>query len=558
MSQTKIMLAKSGLGRVFLHLGCICRGGKWSFHWAGVRRQFNPTNNRSSRALCWLVFALCLAVSPMLRADVIPSPLFTDNAVLQRDTKLPVWGKADAGERVTISFAGQTREVIANGQGEWETKLAPMKANVRGTLTIRGKNFVTLTNLVMGDVWLCSGQSNMGLKVREVTNALAEIAAANLPDIRQFYVPNHPSAAPEPDTFVKSSWQPASPKTVGEFTAAGFFFAREIHATLGVPIGIINSSWGGTLIQPWMSLEVLKKYPGYEKLLARKQAEFAAWPARKQQIEADLKTWETNAALAKAANKPVPDKPWNPGPPDSGCRMPGQLYNGMIHPLIQYRIKGALWYQGEANASGGAGGAADYTDLLSRLIASWRKDFGGSDFPFYFVQLPNWDNPDDKSKMSWAFFREGQANVLKVPNTGMAVTIDIGDSGNIHPKNKQEAGRRLALVALANTYGQKNIFSGPVMSGSTVEGDAIRVRFDHVEHGLVAHGDALTGFEIAASDGKFNPANVTIENDSVLVSNPEIRAPKFVRYGWANNPPVNFFNDAGLPAAPFRTDKFAN
>jgi sialate O-acetylesterase len=552
----KHTLTKSRVGRMLLHIGCLCRGGKWNYHWAGVRRQFKLGTPKLLLPVFWLGLAWLLAVSPPLHADVFVSPLFTDNAVLQRETDLPVWGQAESGERVTVSFAGQTIESVADDDGHWEARLKPMKANVRGKMTVRGKNVVTLTNLITGDVWLCSGQSNMGLQMRQVTNAPAEIAAANLPDIRQFFVPNHPSAAPQPDTFIKSAWQPASPKTVGEFTAAGFFFAREIHAALGVPIGIINSSWGGTPIQPWIPLDVLKTYPGYEKLLARKQAEIAAWPARKRQIEADIKTWETNAALAKAANKTIPDKPWNPGPPDSGQFMPGQLYNGMIHPLIRYAIKGALWYQGESNAGGGAAGAVDYTDLQSRLIASWRKDFNLGDFPFYFVQLPNWDNPGDITKISWAFFREGQGNVLKVPNTGMAVTIDIGDASNIHPKNKQEAGRRLALLALANTYGQKIISSGPVMSGSAVEGDAIRVRFDHVEHGLVARGDTLTGFEIAAADGKFLTASAKIENDSVLVSNPEISAPKFVRYAWADNPPVSLFNGTGLPAAPFRTDNF--
>ena len=502
-----------------------------------------------------LPLAIATVFSPALQAKVIPSPLFSDNVVLQREAAVPVWGRADAGETVTVTFVGQTQTAVADSQGKWEVRLTPMPANVTGTLTIRGKNVVTLKNVVTGDVWLCSGQSNMALKVRDVTNAVAEIAAANQPEIRQLLIPCNPSPEPQPDVWIKGVWQPASPKTAGDFTAAGYFFAREIHAWLGVPVGLINSSVGGTPIQSWMALEILKVYPGYAKLLERKKMEMAAWPTRKKQLDAELKAWETNAALAQAAHKPVPDKPWNPGPPDSGRFMPGQLYNGMIHPLIHYCIKGALWYQGEANAGGGAGGAADYTDLQSRLIAGWRQDWSLGNLPFYFVQLPNWDNVGDASRNSWAFFREGQAKVLKVPNTGMAVTIDIGDNSNIHPKNKQEAGRRLALVALAGVYGQSGITLGPVYAGSVIEGASIRVRFDFAAGGLLVHGQLPPlGFEIAGSDGKFFSAMARIETDSVVVRAAAVPKPAFVRYAWADNPPVNLFNAAGLPVAPFRTD----
>lgn len=507
-----------------------------------------------SQPLQLAAFALAL-LSPALLADVIPSPLFTDNAVLQRDAEVPVWGTADAGESVTVSFGGQTREVTADDQGHWLVQLRPIQANVTDTLVIRGKNRIALTNIVMGDVWLCSGQSNMGLRVREVMNAPVEIAAANEPEIRQLLVPNKPSPEPQPDTFIKTAWQPASPQTVADFTAAGYFFGRELHRTLGVPIGLINSSWGGTPIQPWISIDLLKDYSGYEKLLERKEAEMAAWPAREKQLEAALKAWEAESAAAQAAGKPAPVKPWNPGPPNSGQYMPAQLYNGMIHPLLRYRIKGAIWYQGESNAGSGAAGAADYTDLQSRMVEGWRRDFGIGDFPFYFVQLPNYGNSGDASGKSWAFFREGQANALHIPNSGMAVTIDIGDSNNIHPKNKQEAGRRLALVALAGTYGRKLVASGPVRSAVSIQGDAIRVRFDHAESGLAIHGDGpLSGFEIAGVDAKFVPAQARIDRDTVVVSNTLVREPAFIRYAWANDPSVNLFNGVGLPAVPFRTD----
>ena len=303
-----------------------------------------------------------------------------------------------------------------------------------------------------------------------------------------------------------------------------------------------------------MSLAVLKDYSGYTALLERKQKEIAAWPAREKQIQADLKAWEIADATAKSAHQPEPVKPWNPGPPDSGQYMPGQLYNAMIHPLIRYRIRGAVWYQGESNAGGGAAGAADYTDLQSRLIAGWRQDWGIGDFPFYFVQLPNWNNDSDRSSNSWAFFREGQANVLKVPNTGMAVTIDIGDANNIHPKNKQEAGRRIALLAMANTYHQKVTCHGPEFKRSEINGAEIKITFTHTDGGLVAHDGGLKGFTIAGANKEWQPADARIEGDSVIVSSKEVPQPLAVRYAWLNNPDCNLYSRAGLPAMSFRTD----
>ena len=502
--------------------------------------------------------AFLLLLVPVLQARVTLSPLFTDNAVLQRDADTPIWGAADIGEPVTVTFGGQTCATVADGQGRWEVRLTPLPANIRGNLIVRGNNVIVLKNIVTGDVWLCSGQSNMALRVREVTNAPAEITAADLPDIRQFFVPAKPSPDLQPDTYVKSSWQPASPQTAGDFTAAGFFFARELQAAIHVPIGLINSSVGGTPIQSWTPLDTLKVYPGYARMMERKKSEIAAWPARKMQVDASLKAWEIAAAAARVAHQPVPDKPWNPGPPDSGRFMPGQLYNGMIHPLIHYRLKGALWYQGEANAGGGPGGAADYTDILTRMITAWRANWGAGEFPFYLFQLPNYGNPGDATHKSWAFFREGQANVLSVPCTGMAVLIDIGDSGNIHPKNKQEAGRRMALAVLAGVYGRPVTDSGPVLNGSAVEGAVIRLHFDHADSGLSLRNPAsAAGFEIAGADGKFIPADAKVEVDSVVVGSPDIPAPVYVRYAWANDPSVSLFNGAGFPAAPFRTDKFA-
>ncbi len=503
-----------------------------------------------------LLALVALTGATALRGNVSPSPLFTDHAVLQRDAVVPIWGAADPAEKISVSFAGQRVETTADQAGEWTVNLAALSANVSGALVITGKNTVTLQDVVAGDVWLCSGQSNMARTVNRVENAAAEIAAATEPAIRHYYVPLHASPEPQSDRSLKSNWEVASPQTVGNFTAVGYFFAREIYRQLGVPIGIIHSSWGGTLIQPWMPLTAFQTYPGYKEMLERKQADIAAWPERRIKLDAELKAWETESAAAKAAGRPEPVKPWNPGPPDSGPLMPSQIYNGMIHPLVHYRIRGALWYQGEANAGSGSAGATDYTDLQSRLIIGWREAWSIGDFPFYFAQLPNWDNPKDSTHRSWAFFREGQAGTLTTVNTGMAVLIDIGDSADIHPKNKQDVGRRLALIALADTYGKKVIAHGPVLRTAKTEGDSIRVTFNFTDNGLIARGGvSLNGFEIAAADGIFVPANANIEGNDIIARNPQVPSPAFLRYAWANDPPVTLFNGAGLPAMPFRTDK---
>lgn len=481
-------------------------------------------------------------------ADVRLPALLSDHLVLLAGAPVPVWGWAAPQENITVEMAGQKITAVAGADGTWRVNLQPLKAGAPLTLTVRGTNTLVVRDVLAGEVWLGSGQSNMGLQVKSAQNFAEEMAAAEQPEIRMFTVANQTALSPLDDCAGR--WEVCRPGAVGNFSAALYFFGRDLHRQLQVPVGLINSSWGGTPIQPWISLDVLKAYPGYADLLANKRKEIAAWPEKERKILADLKAWELAATRARAAGQPQPPKPWNPGPPDSGRFMPGQIYNAMIHPLLPCRLRGVVWYQGESNAGGGENGAQDYTDLLTRLISSWRAAWDLGDLPFYYVQLPNYNNH------SWAWFREGQARVLAVPHTGMAVTIDIGEADNIHPVNKQAVGHRLGLIALANVYRQKQTFQGPEFVGCEPAGAALKITFRHTDGGLVASAGALRGFQIAGADKKWQPAAAQIDGATVLVSSPVVAQPRAVRYDWSGNPDGNLYNGAGLPAMPFRTDQW--
>ena len=507
--------------------------------------------------ICSAIGAFFFAVQTA-RADLKLPSLISDHMVLQQAQCNLIWGWDIPGTKITVAFAGRSYSTTAGGDGKWSVKLASLAANATPqSLTVIGSTKHEIQDVLVGEVWLCSGQSNMQMGIGQIQNGVKEIAAANFPNIRLLMVPNLSNLEPQPDQA--GEWKVCAPENIAQggwngFSAAGYFFGLELHRKLNVPVGLIDATWGGTPIQPWMSLEALKAYPGYAALLERRKLEVAAWPAREKQLEADIKAWEIKAAKAEALHQAVPPKPWNPGPPDSGQYMPAQLYNAMIHPLLNFRIRGALWYQGEANAGEGLSGAKDYTDLQSRLIADWRRNWGQSEFPFFFVQLPNWKNGDDGSHMSWAFFREGQANVLKLPNTGMAVTIDIGDPEDIHPKNKQEVGRRLALLALKNVYHQNVFCQGPQYWKDRSKGTELKIYFHHTDGGLIARSGELKGFEIADAHRQWHPADARIVGDAIFVRSKEVPQPVAARYDWANNPDGNLYNGAGLPAMPFRTD----
>jgi sialate O-acetylesterase len=440
---------------------------------------------------------------------------------------LPFWGTADAGEDVTVTVAGKTVATKANDKGEWSVKAPAVQEFGPVAVKVAGKNAIEYKDVLIGDVWLCSGQSNMEWSIEHSGNPQAELAAANHPQIRFIQVPKVPSTVPLADS--KNPWTLVTPENVagltgnkglygqGGLSAVGYYFGRELQAKLKRPIGLIHCTWGGTICEAWTSDATLKNDGEYSDILAR----------------------------ATKANSD-PNKAGDPN-------RASVLYNGMLLPIRPFAIKGAIWYQGESNA----GRSYQYRKLFPTMIADWRKSWGQGDFPFLFVQLAAFmPRKDQPAESTWAELREAQTMTLAAPKTGMAVTIDIGDAADIHPKNKQDVGKRLALNALSIAYGQNNVPAGPLYRSMTVEGNKIRLQFHNVSGGLVAKGEKLSGFAICGADKKFLWATAQIDGDSILVSAEEVKEPIAVRYAWADNPACNLANKEGLPASPFRTDDF--
>jgi sialate O-acetylesterase len=497
-----------------------------------------------------------LSISFSAQAEVVPSVLFGDNAVLQQGRKVPVWGTAAEGEKVSVSFGEQKAETVAK-DGKWMVWLDPMKADTTPkTLTITGStNTVTSTNILVGEVWVCSGQSNMERKLPELvnkTNAVLsqkwkqDAAAANYPEIRHLTVPR--TTATNPVTTLVSQWEICSPQTVTNFTAVGYYFGRDIHRDLNVPVGLIHSSWGGTPAEAWTRHEVLAINPIFTPILDRFTNAVATYATRLAKYQADepkLLVDYTNAyAEADAQGRPNPLRPTPPPNPSEDPHTPSILFNGMINPLLPYAIRGVIWYQGESNSAR----AKEYHDLFPAMIGDWRAQWRQGDFPFLFVQIAPF-------KRMLPEIREAQLMTLgKVPNTAMAVTTDVGDFHDIHPIQKEPVGERLALAARALAYGELLEYSGPLYKSARTNGNAIMISFDHAGMGLVAKGGPLKGFVLAGSDKTFVPAKAEIQGKTVVVTAPGVSNPVAVRYAWENVPEVNLFNQAGLPASPFRTD----
>ena len=492
-----------------------------------------------------ILISSILFLAAVFSAHAVRLPaVINANMVLQRDMQVPIWGWGDAGEKVSVSFAGQKKETTVGKKGEWMVKLDKLKANASPSLlTVKGNNEIKLDNVLVGEVWICSGQSNMEWHVRQCANPQEEIANANYPKIRLFDVPGH-TVHPLPQREGKGEWKVCSPSTISNFSATGYYFGRRLHKELNVPVGLVGSNWGGTRIEPWTTLDGFKSVPE----LSEQAKSVAAY------------TKDTKV----------------------GGGTPSAIYNSMVHPLTPYALRGAIWYQGESNGKEGV----TYYQKKHALVKGWRKAFQNPDLGFYWVQLCNFrkanvvEVKDPKNQESrpeggdgWAKLREAQTQALDLKHTGMAVIIDLADAHNpndIHPKNKQDVGGRLAQWALNQTYGKKHmVASGPLYSGHKIKGNQVHLSFKNVGNGLMVgkkeglkptqhiKDGTLRHFSIAGDDKKWHWADAKIVGDQVVLSSGAVKTPVAARYAYTMNPAdANLYNKEGLPAGPFRTDNW--
>jgi sialate O-acetylesterase len=478
----------------------------------------------------------CLAVSlafvcliARAHADVKLASIFGNSMVLQSELPVPVWGRADPGEEITVTFGNQSKRAEAGEDGRWQVRLDALKADAKGqTLTVTGNTSIELKDVLVGEVWICSGQSNMEWALGGALNAEKEVAGAEHPQIRLFNVPGH-TTSPVPKDTCPGSWQICQPNAAGGFSAVGYFFGRRLHQELKVPIGLVGSNWGGTRIEPWTSPA------GFRDVRELK--------AIADEVDAYDETTEV------------------------GGGSPSAIFNAMVHPLAPFAMRGAIWYQGESNGAEGE----SYYHKTRALVNGWRELFN-PDLAFYWVQLADYQAPSDNPAGGdgWAKIREAQCKALGIKHTGMAVIIDIGEANDIHPRNKQDVGWRLAQWALHQTYGMENLVpSGPLYKSHKVEGKSIRLTFDHVGSGLIigtkegleptteVENGKLQRFAISGVDKQWHWANAAIESDTVVVTSPDVAEPVAVRYAYSMNPAgANLYNKEGIPASPFRTDSW--
>ncbi len=512
-----------------------------------------------------LVGAAHLGFATALAAQVRLPALIGDHMVIQQDKPVAVWGWAGKNEPVTVVFNGQEKKAVAaSADGRWRVVFDPLKASDKPLeMTIKGAKgpAIAVKDILVGEVWVCSGQSNMEWAMSWLPNPAPETLRADNPNMRLFLVPKRPADRPQDD--VEAKWQPCSPDTVRPFSAVAYYFGLELHKRLGIPVGLIESAWGGTLIEPWTPPVGYAAVPELMPILDRQVAKYETY---RDELAKILPTWDAylrEARKALAAKAPLPpDPPLGPHNPFDDAQAPTALYNGMIHALTPFAIRGAIWYQGESNRNDGL----LYTKKMEAMIEGWRTAWGLGDFPFYFVQLAPYDygysreTPvvDVPDALRLPIIWEAQTKALQIPNTGMAVTTDIADLRNIHPTNKRDVGYRLSLWARAETYGEKTlVHSGPLYKSMTFEGKLIRLAFDHVGGGLITNdGQPLKWFEIAGDDHIFYNAEADIAGDTVVVWSPRVAAPKAVRFGWSQLAIPNLANKEGLPASPFRTDNW--
>lgn len=473
----------------------------------------------------YIILCLSIFVNQM-QAEVRLPAIFSDHMVMQAGKQIKVWGWSDKNEAIEIRIGDKIKKTKADKQGNWSLFVDPLPYGGPYIMQVKGKsNTIIINDILIGEVWLCSGQSNMEMTLNsfaKVNNYDEEVKNADYPQIRHFKVQKYMSLTPE--TELRGQWSVCSPVTVPDFSAVAYFFARKLYKELDIPVGIINSSWGGSEIETWISPD-----------------EFSKLPYSFKEKYKDLNLNEFEQAIKTTDIHPN--------------AYSSVLYNAMINPIIEYPIKGVLWYQGENNTENGY----SYRTLFPLFINNWRQKWG-YEFPVYWVQLPGFHPKDDVPKDSkWAELREAQTMTLSLPQTGQAVTIDIGDAYDVHPRNKQDVGLRLALIALHKEYGQQNvIYSGPTFKGMDIEENKVIVYFDNADGGLIVKNKYgyLEGFAIAGTDSSFEWAKAYILGDKVLVYSDKVAKPVAIRYCWSDNPDANLFNAKGLPAVPFRTDNY--
>jgi sialate O-acetylesterase len=552
---------------------------------------------------------MALLIQTFARAEVRLPAVFSDHMILQRDIQTPFWGWAEPGEEVTVNFGGQSAKTITDRDGKWKVYLGKLGANPTSqVLTVSGKNTLKFMDVLVGDVWICAGQSNMGLYLGECDNASTEVPQANDPLLRILTVEERTSIVPDVDVTLWNGkkWRLCTPESANQFSGVGYFFGRELRRHTGIPIGLISSLHGGSQAQLWSSLDSIGKNidadSEFKDWLAKREIvlddypqKLAAYLPLKQKYDvemsrywnevenapefvAKMKLWEEERKIATAQGKVPPSRPEPsqpspiaPNAPDGGPYsnfMVGNLYNAMIAPLMPFAIKGVIWYQGESNC----GNSKQYRVLFPIMIADWRDKWGQGSFPFLFVQLPNINKPATEPVQEndlWPGIREAQALATSIPNTGMATIIDVGDPYEVHGKDKIDVGVRLSLVARCLVYGENVTYSGPTYDSMAVEGNKILISFKHARDGLIIGAppwtpsgiippvsNELKGFAIAGSDKKWVWGHARINGDKVVVSSPQVPHPVAVRYGWADNPCCNLYNIEKLPATPFRTDNW--
>lgn len=480
------------------------------------------------------------------RADVTLPKILSSHMVLQRHLPLHFWGWADPGEKVSVTFHDATASTTADSLGKWSLYLPPQGAGGPFQATITGKNTITLDDILVGDVWFASGQSNMEMPLMgfpnsaEIKNSAQEISQASHPNIRLLLVKKNATAYPLQDFKDPVAWTTCTPETAAHFSAVAYFFGREIAEKEHVPVGLIDSTWGGTPAESWVSMDSLTASAGFMPVYA----EYSQMADEQSDVEALRAADKRADAAAAAAHQPPPNHPWRPDPVSW---VPSWLYNAMVAPAINFPIKGVVWYQGESNASPKR--APMYEKVFSELIKDWRRQWAQGSFPFLFVQISSYKAGND-----WGVVRDAQRRTLEIANTGMAVTTDVGNPDNVHPADKQTVGARLALAGRALAYGEDLEYFGPMFREATPEAGALRVWFDHAQ-GLNSKTPNIPSFEIAGQDHKFVAASARVDGLTVLVTAPEVPDPKYVRYAWTGATVVNLYNNAGLPASTFTSER---